>query len=209
MDVKLIVLSGKKPGQEIPVQGSEFLVGRAPECKLRPNSDMVSRRHCMIAMGDGRVTIRDLGSRNGTLVNGEKIAGEQELRTGDKIKVGPLEFEVHLSTSVSGKKKPKVHSVQEAAARTVEAAKPRDSEPDISDWLNEEEPDNDTKNIKLAVTTSVPSPTPKPAEAAPAAGGQQSRIDPLAAPGQAKKVVAESSRSAAADMLEQFFKPKR
>ena len=69
MDVKLVVLGGKHPGQEIAVQGPEFLVGRAPECKLRPNSDMVSRRHCMISIAEGRATIRDLGSRNGTIVN--------------------------------------------------------------------------------------------------------------------------------------------
>jgi predicted component of type VI protein secretion system len=206
MDVKLVVLGGKHPGQEIPVSGQEFLVGRAPECKLRPNSDMVSRRHCMINLGDGKATIRDLGSRNGTLVNGQKIAGEHELRTGDKIKVGPLEFEVHLSTSIGGKKKPKVHSVHEAATRTVEAAKPRDSEPDISDWLAEED-DNDTKVNKLT-TTYTPAPAPKPPEEVPAEAKQQ-RIDPMAGPGQQKKPVAESSRAAAADMLKQFFKPRR
>ena len=209
MDVKLVVLGGKHPGQEIAVPGPEFLVGRAPECKLRPNSDMVSRRHCMISIAEGRATIRDLGSRNGTLVNGQKIAGEHELRTGDKIKVGPLEFEVHLSTSVSGKKKPKVHNVQEAAARTVEAAKPRDNEADISDWLNEEEDDDDTKNVKLATTTVVPPTTRSRPRRRPADSGQQQRIDPLADPGQAKKPVAESSRVAAADMLKQFFQPRR
>ncbi len=208
MDVKLVVLGGKHPGQEIVVQGPEFLVGRAPECKLRPNSDMVSRRHCLISIAEGRATIRDLGSRNGTIVNEQKIAGEHELRTGDKIKVGPLLFEVHLSTSISGKKKPKVHNVQEAAARTAEAAKPRDNEPDISDWLNEEEPEDETVNAKVSKTTVVPAKD-KPAEAIPAAGGQQQRIDPLAGPGQAKKPVAESSRVAAADMLKQFFQPRR
>ena len=166
MDVKLVVLGGKHPGQEIAVPGPEFLVGRAPECKLRPNSDMVSRRHCMITVAEGRATIRDLGSRNGTIVNDEKIAGEHELRTGDKIKIGPLDFEVHLSTSVSGKKKPKVHNVQEAAARTVEAAKPRDSEADISNWLDEEENEGDTKNIKLT-PTFVPPTVEKPAVPAP------------------------------------------
>ena len=209
MDVKLVVLGGRHPGQEIAVNGPEFLVGRAPECKLRPNSDMVSRRHCMISLSEGRATVRDLGSRNGTIVNDQKIASEHELRTGDKIKIGPLEFEVQLSTSLGGKKKPKVRNVQEAAARTVEAAKPRDSEPDISDWLNEEETDDDTKRNKLTSTTFVPPAIEKPAEAAPAASGQQQRIDPLAGPGQAKKPVAESSRAAAADMLKQFFKPRR
>jgi len=208
MDVKLIVLGGKHPGQEIAVLGPEFLIGRAPECKLRPNSDMVSRRHSMISLTEGSATIRDLGSRNGTLVNDQKITGEQELRTGDKIKVGPLEFEVHLSTSVSGKKKPKVRNVQEAAARTVEAAKPRDSERDIDDWLNEEEAVGDTKKNKLAMTTIVPASTGKPAEAVPTNSGQP-RIDPLADPGQVKKPIAESSRVAAADMLKQFFQPRR
>ncbi|MGA2254850.1 MAG: FHA domain-containing protein [Thermoguttaceae bacterium] len=209
MDVKLVVLGGKHPGQVIAVHGSEFLVGRAPECKLRPNSDMVSRRHCIISIAEGRATIRDLGSRNGTIVNGAKITGEHELRTGEKIKIGPLEFEVQLSTSVSGKKKPKVHNVQEAAARTVEAANPRDSERDIDDWLNEEETEGDTKNIKMSTTTFVPPAIAKPTEATPAASGQQQRIDPLAGPGQVKKPMAESSRVAAADMLKQFFQPRR
>ncbi len=207
MDVKLVVLGGKHPGLEIAVPGPEFLVGRAPEAKLRPNSDMVSRRHCMISVAEGKATIRDLGSRNGTIVNGQKIAGEHELRTGDKIKVGPLEFEVHLSTSVSGKKKPKVHNVQEAAARTVEAAKPRDNEADISDWLDEEETDNDTKKGKLTTAAPVLPAAQKPA--GPADSGQHQRIDPLADPTQAKKVIAESSRSAAADMLKQFFQPRK
>ena len=214
MDVKLVVLGGKHPGLEIAVHGPEFLVGRGPECKLRPNSDLVSRRHCVISITEGRATIRDLGSRNGTLVNDQKITGEHELRTGEKIKIGPLEFEVHLSTSVSGKKKPKVHSVQEAAARTLEAAKPRDNEADISNWLDEEESDDDTKNVKMSSTTFAPLTIEKPLAAAQGDTGQQppareSRIDPLADPGQAKKVVAESSRVAAADMLKQFFQGRR
>jgi len=210
MDVKLVVLGGKHPGQVIAVHGPEFLVGRAPECKLRPNSDMVSRRHCIISITEGQATIRDLGSRNGTIVNDKKIAGEHELRTGDKLKVGPLEFEVQLSTSIGGKKKPKVHNVQEAAARTIEAAKPRDNEPDISDWLNDDdETVNDTKRKKLTSGPFVPPTTEAPAEEAPTKSEKQQRIDPLANPGQVKKPMAESSRKAAADMLKQFFQPRR
>ena len=167
----------------------------------------------MIAVAEGRATIRDLGSRNGTIVNNQKIVGEHELRTGDKVKIGPLEFEVQLSTKIGGKKKPKVRSVQEAAARTVEAAKPRDAEGDIDDWLNEDdETINETKRGKLTSTTFIPptaSPAQKkPVEAGPAAGGQV-RIDPLANPGQTKKPVAESSRAAAADVLKQFFQPRK
>jgi pSer/pThr/pTyr-binding forkhead associated (FHA) protein len=207
--MKLVVLGGKHPGQEIAITGPEFLVGRAPECKLRPNSDMVSRRHCMITVSEGRATIRDLGSRNGTIVNDKKTKGEHELHTGDKIKIGPLQFEVQLSTTVGGKKKPKVRSVQEAAARTVESAKPRDHEQDVDSWLNEETV-NDTQKNKLTTSSFIPPPPTKPMEKpadAPKAATQ--RIDPLAGPGQVKKPIAESSRAAAADMLKQFFQPKR
>jgi len=209
MDVKLVVLGGKHPGQVIAVHGPEFLVGRAPECRLRPNSDMVSRRHCVITITEGRATIRDLGSRNGTIIDGQKIVGEHELHTGEKLKVGPLEFEVQLSTTVGGKKKPKVNTVQEAAARTVEAAQPHDSEREIDDWLNEEETDGDTKNNKLSTTTYVPPAPTKPTEAVPGKSGQHQRIDPLAGPGQTKKPMAESSRDAAAEMLKRFFQPHR
>ena len=125
-----------------------------------------------------------------------------------------------MSTSVSGKKKPKVHSVQEAAARTVEAAKPRDNEADISDWLDEEEED-DAKVNKLTTTlTPVPKPAKEipakelpnkevPAEQVPAEVEQQRIQDPMAGPGQQKKPMAEDKRAAAADMLKQFFKPRR
>jgi pSer/pThr/pTyr-binding forkhead associated (FHA) protein len=165
----------------------------------------------MFTISEGRATLRDLGSRNGTIVNNQKIVGEYELRTGDKIKIGPLEFEVHLSTSISGKKKPKVHSVQEAAARTVEAATPLDSERDITDWLNEEdETESDTKRNKLTTTAPVVPPVAeKPPEPVPPKSGQHQRIDPLANPGQTKKPMAESSRAAAADMLKQFFQGRR
>ena len=107
MDVRLVLQGGKNHGQAIPVRGPKFLIGRAEECQLRPGSDLVSRQHCVILMAEGYVAIRDFGSRNGTHVNGERITGEHELKTGDKVKVGPLEFEVQLSVSVSGKKKPK------------------------------------------------------------------------------------------------------
>ncbi len=206
MDVTLVVLGGKRPGQQIAVPGPEFVVGRAPECKLRPNSDMVSRRHCVIKIEEGSATIRDLGSRNGTLVNDEKITGEHELRTGDKVKVGPLEFEVLLSTAIVGKKKPKVKNVQEAAARTAEAARVGDSEPNISDWLAEEEDDDVTTKSKKDTLTSTTYSQPVVNKDDTK---KENRIDPLAGSNQPKKPMAESSRAAAADMLKQFFQNRR
>jgi pSer/pThr/pTyr-binding forkhead associated (FHA) protein len=138
MDVKLVVVGGKQAGKEIPIGGPEFVIGRAEGCHLRPQSDAVSRRHCTIEVHAGSVTVRDLNSRNGTFINDEQIKSEHELKSGDRLKVGPLEFEVRLSVQVGGKSKPKVHTIQEAAARTVENAATGDRNVDISQWLNEE-----------------------------------------------------------------------
>ena len=139
MEVKLIVIGGKHPGQVIPVPPPEFLIGRAEDCHLRPQSDMVSRRHCAILQEEGVVAVCDFGSKNGTFVNDQRVITRQELKPGDRLKVGPLEFEVQLSVSLSGKKKPKVHNVQEAAARLVETA--AGEELDVSNWLDDADAD--------------------------------------------------------------------
>ena len=122
MDVKLIVASGKNKGESILVAGPKFYIGRSEDCHLRPNSDLVSRHHCAIIVEEGYAAVRDFGSKNGSFVNGERVQGENELKTGDMLQVGPLNFEVELVVELAPKKKPKVHSVAEAAARTVEAA---------------------------------------------------------------------------------------
>ena len=81
MKLKLIVLAGAKEGLEIPLRKDKFLIGRAKECALRAGSEAISRRHCAIVQGETGWTVRDLGSRNGTLVNGARITGKPRLPT--------------------------------------------------------------------------------------------------------------------------------
>ena len=98
MEVKLIVASGKNQGKEIPLPGQQFLIGRGEGCQLRPASERISRKHCAIIVSEGRVIVRDLGSTNGTSVNDERIAGDRELKNGDKLNVGGvLEFEIQFT----------------------------------------------------------------------------------------------------------------
>jgi pSer/pThr/pTyr-binding forkhead associated (FHA) protein len=52
----------------------------------------VSKRHCQLNCDQGALKIRDLGSRNGTYLNGERINGEAEIKAGDRVKIGPLTF---------------------------------------------------------------------------------------------------------------------
>lgn len=92
MKVSLVVAQGKPAGKEIPLLGSQFLIGRDQRCNLRPNSDLVSKLHCAFELVDQAVTVRDLGSTNGTFVNGKRVEGRVTLKDGDLVKVGPLVF---------------------------------------------------------------------------------------------------------------------
>ena len=98
---ELKVVGGKHAGQVIPLNRRKFLIGREQDCQLRPNSEMVSRHHCVFSVDDFSVRLRDLGSTNGTIVNGERIRRETVLTAGDKIIIGNLEFELAIKAGVS------------------------------------------------------------------------------------------------------------
>lgn len=92
----------------MPLDQSEVLLGRAdPEHQIVPELDLteysgiqrgVSRRHARIIVQDNRVTIEDLGSANGTYINGRfLIQGQQyRVRSGDVLRLGYLELQVHF-----------------------------------------------------------------------------------------------------------------
>lgn len=103
LEAELRVASGKQSGHVIPLVESRFLIGREEDCHLRPNSDLVSRHHCVFKLDDYSLRVRDLGSTNGTFVNGERLRGEVMLNTGDRVTVGKLEFEVAIGDAVSRK----------------------------------------------------------------------------------------------------------
>jgi DNA-binding NtrC family response regulator/pSer/pThr/pTyr-binding forkhead associated (FHA) protein len=83
----LLLLTGPSAGRRYEV-ASEVTIGRSPSCEIQVEDDKVSRRHAHIFVRDGQVWARDLGSRNGTLVNGERLQGEARLVPGDRVQVG-------------------------------------------------------------------------------------------------------------------------
>jgi len=92
MKVELVVLEGNHKGRPIPLPETIFLIGRDSQCHLRPHCRLVSQLHCAIAAWAGKVRVRDLKSRNGTFVNGQRIVGEVPVEHGDKLSVGSLQF---------------------------------------------------------------------------------------------------------------------
>jgi DNA-binding NtrC family response regulator len=83
----LLLLSGPSAGLRFEIV-AEATLGRSPSCEIPLEDSKVSRRHAKVAVAEGQARITDLGSRNGTVVNGERIEGEAVLLPGDHIQVG-------------------------------------------------------------------------------------------------------------------------
>jgi len=73
------------------------LLGRLPEAAVRVESGAVSRRHAVVTVADGGASIEDLGSKNGTFVNRERVRGVRALSDGDEIRLGPVRLVFRLS----------------------------------------------------------------------------------------------------------------
>jgi len=85
---------------ELP-DGAQLTVGRARQAVIQIDTERVSRLHAQIRRRGPEITVEDLGSRNGTYVNGTPIAGAQRLVSGDAITIGPATIVVSLTTNVA------------------------------------------------------------------------------------------------------------
>lgn len=173
MKVQLIVVQGKPEGKTIPLLTPRFKIGRGETCHLRPNSEQVSREHAEFVVGAENVSVSDLGSRNGTLVNGRAITAEHTLKNGDLVQVGPLTFAV----SIEGAPQPKA-SIPAAPAGSAKPSSLDDvSNDEIDSWLIADKEkavaespsgvySGDTITISAFKDASNPQPAAKPEPAA-------------------------------------------
>ena len=122
--------------------------------RLRAGSEAISRQHCAITRHADHYTVKDLGSRNGTYVNDERIAEEVPLAAGNELRVGPLKFRIDplaeksakpetpaapalpklAPANGSTKKQPPVKDVADVVQRTISKCD-KTSEDDVSRWL--------------------------------------------------------------------------
>jgi len=129
MKVQLIVVQGKPEGKTIPLLGPTFKIGRGENCHLRPNSEQVSREHSEFSITADKVVVRDLGSRNGTLVNGKTLTEPCTLKDRDLIQVGPLTFAISIEgVPAAATKKPDKAPAKPPSPDDISHA-------DIESWL--------------------------------------------------------------------------
>lgn len=157
---ELKVIGGKQHGSLIPLQTKKFLVGREQDCQLRPSSESVSRHHCVFTLDDFSVRLRDLGSTNGTFVNGQRVQGQVVLQPNDRILIGKLEFEVVLRDAV-----PAVHHAR-VAASVVSDSNPGFSLNDLAEM---------PENAAAETTLNELSPT-KILESTPDVGSPETKV---------------------------------
>jgi pSer/pThr/pTyr-binding forkhead associated (FHA) protein len=77
---------------DLELNEGQFAVGRSSTCQLSLDDPLVSRLHAVFFIGDRHVAVEDQASRNGVLVNGQRIAARTQLRPGDRILIGSQEL---------------------------------------------------------------------------------------------------------------------
>lgn len=87
-DWTLVIREGSNAGEEFPVDGEVVLGREHGSASLVLDDPGVSRRHASVRAAGGAITVEDLGSSNGTYVNGARIAGEARLAEGDEVSLG-------------------------------------------------------------------------------------------------------------------------
>src|SRR5712691_5823076 len=91
MNPKLVAITGPWRGSSFPLAEGTHIVGREPDSQIRLDESAVSRRHCEILRAGNRCSVRDLGSRNHTFVNGKPVT-EIDIAPGDEIEIGSSTF---------------------------------------------------------------------------------------------------------------------
>src|SRR5688500_18817076 len=108
MSLALRFISGKYQGGEFPLHDDqEVVIGRSSELDMVLVEELVSRRHASIVVRGGVVTIEDLGSTNGTFVNGERVQ-KTTLHEGDRVLVGTSILKVVAASAGAQIHKPKL-----------------------------------------------------------------------------------------------------
>lgn len=91
METSLILVLADGRQSEIPIHRPVQVIGRQTDCQIRIPSGNISRHHCEVMLSDGKLSVRDLGSSNGTYVNRRRVS-QADLQAGDLLAIGDMVF---------------------------------------------------------------------------------------------------------------------
>lgn len=143
MRAQLIPLDSGPP---IELTKEMTLVGRKEDCDVRLDHKSISKQHCVLVKADGVILVRDLGSTNGTRVNGQRVR-RAALMANDQLNVASLRFKVHI-----GSGRPQVSAsecTQHLEASDVAALLGAQAAPGRTEQRSDELPPDPVKNNQL------------------------------------------------------------
>ena len=158
--------------EQSPSQGAEHAVEQGTTigregCDITLGDPDVSRRHAEIEVSNGDILISDLGSTNGTFVNGERIDQPRTLRDGDEVRIGAVVWRLRApagATRIAGTMEAGAATPSQATTvRPAAAPEPPAEEPPTAPQPAESEPA--TPAVSEPATPSVPEPAAPPAPA--------------------------------------------
>jgi pSer/pThr/pTyr-binding forkhead associated (FHA) protein len=126
---QFVMRSGPTPGVVFPLEGEQLTIGRDSSNGVAINDAEVSRKHSRLMFQGGKYVIDDLGSTNGTFVNGQRLAGPVVLKAGDVVSLGEqivlmydaINSDAGATVAVSRKAMPSAPPVQSYSAPQQQA----------------------------------------------------------------------------------------
>ena len=157
MNINLVLTKKDGTSRSFSLPSTVTVIGRRRDCDLCIPLMLVSRRHCELNQDNEELHLRDLGSKNGTLLNGEKI-DSAKVNPGDKIQIGPIKFIIQINGKPSLSEIKEISSKEHAMntisgiasddllseSQELDATTNGDISPDYQELLNKEE--NRNKN---------------------------------------------------------------
>lgn len=173
MDVRLVYFGTNGRRREVHLRKGTVFVGRGENCQLRIPADTVSRRHCEIEVTAKEIVLTDLGSSNGTLINGQKLSDDDaELKAGDKITVGPATFIIQIDgkpTNIAGPQPagPEAEEILTGSSVADDAVDPFSALEELADAAETEDEEDEEDIPPQPRIAQIKRPPPDPAKKGP------------------------------------------
>jgi len=181
MNYALQVVRGRSGANTLRLMDGVNSIGRHDDCQIRVRSSQVSRRHCELFEEGNKLILRDLGSSNGTFVNGKRVLGQQTLKPGDVLTIGGVTLRVDLLRAAP-KSAAASPAPQPAPSDTAEVTALPVAEDDFEMQLEEDEEefevalDNEPDHMDAIPLDDEPPPV-QPSKAAKPTAAVQDQMD--------------------------------